>query len=60
MQQYGYKSSYSKFSNRGRCYCFDCISYEIDNRLCIARNKKRARRLAKQDIIKQLFFIIKG
>lgn len=54
MQLYGYRSSKSRRLNR-ICFCYDCLADEIKNKTCRARNRKRARRLGKQEIKDQYY-----
>ena len=57
MKLYGYKSAYSvslKIRRGGQCHCCCCEADEIADRSCRKRNRKRARRWAKEDIKERL------
>ena len=57
MQLYGYKSACIKVGGPDHehiCWCYDCADSDDENRGYRKRNRKRARRWAKEDIKKQL------
>jgi hypothetical protein len=56
VQLYGYKSAYCislKIRRGGMCHCCCCEAHERQNKGYTKRNRKRARRLARKEMLNE-------